>query len=128
MALTINFIIISIKMLNLGRNFNTRVALSDHERSNCGKNPIYRCQYCDKNYNSAGSLKTHLTIHTAELNYCCTFCAKKFRTKGQLTVHNRSHLNIKAFKCKFENCNSEFAYRESLLTHLSKSIDIKHAH
>lgn len=103
-----------------GRNFNTKVALSDHERSNCGRDPIYKCQYCDKLYQSAGNLKIHLTIHTQELNFLCTFCPKKFRTKGQLTVHNRSHLNIKPFKCKYQDCNAEFAHRESLLTHHSK--------
>ncbi|KAG5667026.1 hypothetical protein PVAND_015028 [Polypedilum vanderplanki] len=108
-----------------GRNFNTKVALSDHERSNCGKNPIYRCQYCDKYYHSAGSLKVHLTIHTAELNFECSFCPKKFRTKGQLTVHNRSHLQIKPFKCTFGNCTAEFAHRQSLETHKSIHTGIK---
>lgn len=103
-----------------GRNFNTKVALSDHERSNCGINPIYKCEYCERFYHSAGSLKVHLTVHSAELNYACTFCEKKFRTKGQLTVHNRIHLMLKPFKCKFQDCKAEFAHRESLLTHHSK--------
>lgn len=103
-----------------GRNFNTKVALSDHERSNCGKNPIYKCEYCERFYHSAGSLKVHLTVHSLELNYMCSFCQKKFRTKGQLTVHNRIHLMLKPFKCKFQDCKAEFAHRESLLTHHSK--------
>ncbi|CAG9803055.1 unnamed protein product [Chironomus riparius] len=108
-----------------GRNFNTKVALSDHERSNCGSNPIYKCEHCGNYYHSAGSLKVHLTVHSAELNYVCSFCQKKFRTKGQLTVHNRIHLMLKPFKCKFQDCKAEFAHRESLLTHHTIHTGIK---
>ncbi|XP_070491850.1 zinc finger protein 420-like [Chironomus tepperi] len=108
-----------------GRNFNTKVALSDHERSDCGANPIYKCEHCERFYHSAGSLKVHMTVHTAELNYQCRFCQKKFRTKGQLTVHNRIHLMLKPFKCKFQDCKAEFAHRESLLTHHTIHTGIK---
>lgn len=103
----------------LGRNFNTKVALSDHERSNCGKTPIYQCSHCDKNYHSAGSLKCHLTIHTNTLEFNCSFCDKKFRTKGQLTIHLRSHTKEKNYKCS--HCPAEFSHRESLLTHNSEN-------
>lgn len=106
-----------------GRNFNTKVALSDHERSDCGKAPIYQCSYCDKNYHSAGSLKCHLTIHTNVLNFPCSFCTKQFRTKGQLTVHLRSHTKEKNYKCS--HCSAEFSHRESLLTHNSKFLFLK---
>lgn len=106
---------------SLGRNFNTRVALSDHERSDCGKAPIYQCTYCDKNYHSAGSLKCHLTIHSNELEFVCSYCAKQFRTKGQLVVHVRSHTKEKNYKCS--HCSAEFSHRESLLTHNSEFND-----
>lgn len=101
-----------------GRNFNTRTALCDHERSNCGKDPIYKCSYCEKNYHSAGSLKCHMSIHTNNLDFDCNFCDKSFRTKGQLTVHLRSHTKEKNFKCL--HCPAEFSHRESLLTHNSE--------
>lgn len=104
--------------LFIGRNFNTKVALSDHERSDCGKAPIYQCHYCEKNYHSAGSLKFHLTIHTNSLEFHCNFCKKQFRTKGQLKVHERSHTKEKNYKCS--HCPAEFGHRESLLTHNSK--------
>lgn len=101
-----------------GRNFNTRVALSDHERSNCGKDPIYKCNFCDRNYHSSGSLKCHITVHSNSLEFACQFCKKGFRTKGQLTVHLRSHTKEKNFKCL--HCPAEFSHRESLLTHNSE--------
>lgn len=101
-----------------GRSFNSKVALSDHERSNCGQSPIYQCHYCEKNYHSAGSLKCHMTIHTNAMDFECSFCPKQFRTKGQLTVHLRSHTKEKNFKCS--HCPAEFSHRESLLTHNSE--------
>lgn len=121
---TFYFYSISISFAyNLGRSFNTRVALSDHERSNCGKNPIYSCKYCDKKYHSAGSLKCHTTIHTLELNFACDHCPKKFRTKGQLVIHQRTHTKDKPFKCNF--CDASFSHRESLLTHHTTHTGIK---
>lgn len=104
-----------------GRNFNTKVALSDHERSKCGKAPIYQCAYCNKNYHSAGSLKCHVTVHTKALEFGCNYCDKRFRTKGQLTVHLRSHTKEKNYKCSY--CPSEFSHRESLLTHNSELME-----
>lgn len=79
-----------------GRNFGTKVSLHDHERANCGKNPIYACEFCHQNYHSAGSLKVHMTVHTQELPFECEFddCAMKFRTKGQLTIHRRRHTKV----------------------------------
>ncbi|CRL04976.1 CLUMA_CG018193, isoform A [Clunio marinus] len=119
---------LSVKKYNFvcqlcGRNFNTKVALSDHERSNCGKAPLYQCSHCNKNYHSAGSLKCHITVHTNELDFECSYCSKKFRTKGQLTVHLRSHTKEKNFKCL--HCPAEFSHRESLLTHNTIHTGIK---
>lgn len=108
-----------------GRNFNTKMSLSDHERSKCGKKPLYRCEFCDKFYHSAGSLKTHSSIHTLEMKYECSFCDKTFRTNGQLTVHVRIHSGDKPFKCEYSNCTSSFAHRESLITHSSIHTGVK---
>lgn len=43
------------RILFVGRNFSSKVALSDHERSNCGNSPIYKCNVCRKSYHSAGT-------------------------------------------------------------------------
>jgi KRAB domain-containing zinc finger protein len=111
--------------LLIGRNFNTKVALSDHERSDCGKNPIYTCKECNKSFHSAGSLKCHVKIHTREFNFFCEYCSKKFRTKGQLIIHERTHTKEKPFKCQFPNCNASFSHRESILTHNTIHTGIK---
>jgi KRAB domain-containing zinc finger protein len=106
-----------------GRSFCSRVALSDHDRSNCGKNPIYECTVCLRNYHSAGSLKTHMTVHNGQMDFSCQFCSKRFRTKGQVTVHLRSHTKEKNFACS--HCPASFSHRESLLTHNTLHTGIK---
>ncbi|KAJ6642937.1 Zinc finger protein, partial [Pseudolycoriella hygida] len=108
---------------NCGRNFSSKVALSDHERSNCGNSPIYECKICRKSYHSAGSLKTHSTVHSGELPHLCNYCGKAFRTQGQVKIHERKHNGLKPFKCEF--CDKSFAYRESLLTHVSIHTGLK---
>lgn len=50
------------------KTFNSKVALSDHERSICGSKPLYKCKLCQKYYHSGGSLKFHIeTIHMEKL-------------------------------------------------------------
>lgn len=97
--------------------------MSDHERADCGRAPIYKCNDCEKSYHSAGSLKTHQLIHSGDLPHTCKFCGKGFRTQGQVKVHERSHNGEKPFTCDY--CQKKFAHRESLLTHLSLHTGIK---
>ncbi|XP_050072298.1 zinc finger protein 664-like [Anopheles maculipalpis] len=106
-----------------GRKFPSRVTLSDHERAECGKAPIYQCSKCDKRYSSYSSLKIHQTVHENRLPFVCNFCGKKFRTKGQLTVHERGHTGEKPFQC--DQCPRSFPYRQSLLTHMSTHTGVK---
>lgn len=105
-----------------GKICKSNSSLSDHARSNCGRDPIYQCDECDKHFRSMGSLKCHKTIHSQKLDFTCTFCEKRFRTKGQLTVHLRSHTKEKTFHCQL--CPAAFSHRESLITHNSKIINI----
>ncbi|KXJ81347.1 hypothetical protein RP20_CCG020320 [Aedes albopictus] len=106
-----------------GKSFSSRAAVSDHERSNCGRNPLYQCEVCLKNFHTASSLKNHYTLHTDELPYSCQYCGKSYRTKGQVKVHERQHTGEKPFHCEF--CPKSFAHRESLSTHRSSHTGIK---
>lgn len=106
-----------------GKSFSSRAAVSDHERSNCGRNPLYQCEVCLKSFHTASSLKNHYTLHTDELPYSCQYCAKAYRTKGQVKVHERQHTGEKPFHCEF--CPKSFAHRESLSTHRSSHTGVK---
>uniref|UniRef100_A0A182VA67 C2H2-type domain-containing protein n=1 Tax=Anopheles merus TaxID=30066 RepID=A0A182VA67_ANOME len=98
-----------------GKSFPSVTSLSDHERANCGTEPIYQCARCEKHYASYSSLKMHQTVHDNVLPYVCGCCGKAFRTKGQLKVHERAHTGERPFEC--EICSRSFPYRESLMTH-----------
>ncbi|XP_055636893.1 zinc finger protein 624-like [Toxorhynchites rutilus septentrionalis] len=106
-----------------GKQFSTRTAVTDHERANCGKNPLYQCEMCLKNFHSSSSLKNHYTLHTDKFLYSCQFCGKSYRTNGQVKVHERSHTGEKPFACEF--CPKAFAHRESLHTHRSLHTGVK---
>uniref|UniRef100_A0A182T0C2 C2H2-type domain-containing protein n=1 Tax=Anopheles maculatus TaxID=74869 RepID=A0A182T0C2_9DIPT len=106
-----------------GKKFLSRITLSDHERAECGKTPIYACNKCDKHYSSYSSLKMHQTVHENQLPFVCNFCGKKFRTKGQLKVHERGHTGEKPFRC--DKCPRSFPYRQSLQTHMTTHTGVK---
>lgn len=106
-----------------GKSFSSRAAVSDHERSNCGRNPIYTCEICLKSFHTSSSLKNHYSLHSNELPFSCQFCGKSYRTKGQVKVHERQHTGEKPFHCEF--CPKSFAHRESLSTHRSSHTGIK---
>lgn len=108
-----------------GKNYNSRSTLNDHQHSNCGQSPLYKCSYdgCGKAMHSLGSLKTHELIHSGTLAHGCRFCEKRFRTQGQVKVHERSHNGEKPFKCS--ECSKSFAHRESLITHVSVHTGLK---
>ncbi|XP_058820044.1 zinc finger protein 569 [Topomyia yanbarensis] len=106
-----------------GKNFSSRNAVSDHERANCGQDPIYKCEICEKSLHSASSLKHHYTIHTDEYPHSCQYCGKSYRTYGQVKVHERTHTGEKPFVCQY--CSKGFGHRESYHTHLSLHTGIK---
>lgn len=102
---------------------STRSILAEHMKSDCGNNPQYACNVCDKKFHTKSTLNLHKTMHTGELPHSCSFCQKRFRTRGQLTVHTRTHTGEKPFPCKV--CGQRFTHRETLIAHLSRHIDMK---
>ncbi|XP_055593163.1 zinc finger protein 665-like isoform X5 [Uranotaenia lowii] len=106
-----------------GKIFTSKGAVTDHERSNCGRDPFYRCDLCDKYFHTAASLKFHTTIHTNELPFSCQFCGKNFRSRGQVNVHERIHTGVQPYACDY--CPKRFSHRESYMTHISTHTGVK---
>ncbi|XP_055849283.1 zinc finger protein 665 [Episyrphus balteatus] len=106
------------------KSFASRTSLNDHTRSNCGKDPLYRCEICDKKFSTAGILKTHSLLHKDETPYACDKCGKTFKIKAQYKTHIKmKHTDYKPFKC--ELCPKAYPYRESLLTHMTVHTGLK---
>ncbi|XP_065357906.1 zinc finger protein 699 [Calliphora vicina] len=110
--------------MKCGKKFLGRTQLTDHERSDCGRLPLYQCQECGKCLTTAGILKTHMLLHNDARPYQCDKCGKTFKIKAQYKTHIKyAHTDEKRFKCHL--CPKEYPYRESLLTHMSVHTGIK---
>lgn len=83
-----------------GKKFMGRTQLTDHERSDCGRVPLYQCQECGKCLTTAGILKTHMLLHDDARPYQCDQCGKTFKIKAQYKTHIKyAHTDDKRFKC-----------------------------
>lgn len=48
---------------------------------------MHKCQVCNKDFASRGSLKVHFRLHTNERPYVCNVCSESFRSSGQMKHH-----------------------------------------
>lgn len=48
---------------------------------------MHKCQVCNKDFASRGSLKVHFRLHTNERPYVCGICTESFRSSGLLRHH-----------------------------------------
>lgn len=106
-----------------GMSFGNRTYLNDHEKSDCGRVPIYKCEECGKTTSTKGSLKTHMKIHTGAKDYACNLCEKRFFSKTYLTVHIRTHTGEKPFQCDY--CERRFVDKNSKKLHSAVHTGIK---
>ncbi|KAL5279740.1 hypothetical protein ACFFRR_004001 [Megaselia abdita] len=101
-----------------GKRFGSRTYLDNHERSDCGTNPIYKCTVCGKGFSTAGILKTHQLLHKDDTPFICHICGKPFKVQSQYKTHIRiRHTDEKPFKC--ELCPKAYPYRQSLFCHMT---------
>ncbi|CAG9801424.1 unnamed protein product [Chironomus riparius] len=68
----------------------------------------FKCNDCNKCFNSRTALGYHLKTHSSERRYVCDQCGKKFLTNGALKVHLRLHTNDRPYKCNFPDCGKSF--------------------
>lgn len=52
---------------------------------------MFVCDYCNKNFCSEATLKTHMVVHSDIKNYSCHICGKTFKLKLTLSKHLRFH-------------------------------------
>lgn len=108
-----------------GRKFVARNALENHEQSNCGQSPIYKCDFpnCNKALHSRGSLKSHKLIHFDDFPFECNHCKKRFRTKHETKKHERIHSGKKnSYICT--KCGQGFESSDARADH--EQVDCDH--
>lgn len=104
--------------------FSNKKYLDDHEQSDCGRLPRYKCDECGKCLATKSSLKIHTMMHSDVRNFACNFCGKTFRHSGGLQLHIRyQHTNERPFKC--DNCEKKFVDLPSLKVHMTIHTGIK---
>lgn len=107
-----------------GKRFTQNNYLENHELSDCGRTPRYKCDVCGKCVSTKGSLKSHMMVHSGEKNFTCSFCGKAFRYNTALLLHTRyQHTNERPYKC--DNCEKSFVDLTSLKVHQTIHTGIK---
>ncbi|XP_002737161.1 uncharacterized protein LOC100376678 [Saccoglossus kowalevskii] len=88
---------------------------------------IYPCEFCEKVFNRARSLRVHLETHRTEKNFLCDECGKAFKSQTRLRVHRRVHRNkiFKCIQCDFQsNINAAIHAHRQMHTQGSVLCDI----
>lgn len=116
-------LILSNFRLRTGTTFVNKSSLINHENSDCGRSPIYKCNQCGKLLHSSYTLRTHQFIHADEKSHLCTYCGKACRTKSHLKTHTRIHTGEKPYKCAY--CERRFCDRSTKFTHETTHTGIK---
>ncbi|KAK7082087.1 hypothetical protein SK128_007406, partial [Halocaridina rubra] len=92
---------------------NLRKHLHKHEHSKG-----HKCSLCPAVFSSKGALAEHFLYHIADGNtYSCPVCERKFTDPGNLRSHLRIHSDEMQFNCKL--CNISFEGSEQLEKHKS---------
>ncbi|XP_055678695.1 uncharacterized protein LOC129787268 [Lutzomyia longipalpis] len=88
------------------------------------KKETVACHICHKHYLKT-SIKTHLMIHTEQVNFECSICNKTFSTKWNLKMHKWIHASRSAMPFKCPTCPKAFIRQSDLQDHLNRHKSIK---
>ena len=106
-TLKINFDTLADKYEDLETKYKECMSMSK-QRSN------YKCNKCDKEFQSHRELKGHTRIqHSSIGQFQCDVCDKLFDEEWKFNAHTKSH---KLFPC--EHCDKKFKYQETRSRHI----------
>lgn len=76
----------------------------------------YRCEVCDKTFQSKSNLVRHVALHTTERPFACDRCEKTFSRKEHLQRHVIGHTGIRPFRCPY--CKRTFVEQNQQRRHV----------
>lgn len=80
---------------------------------------LYKCNLCNKLYNSKGNLNSHLNRQIkCNETYKCNKCNREFHTIDNLKKHENQKINCINQKFKCNKCNKFFTCNRNLVKHL----------
>ncbi|XP_031571581.1 zinc finger protein 571-like isoform X2 [Actinia tenebrosa] len=97
------------------KEFDTSAALERHRRSHSGERP-YKCKICGWGFNLSGNLNQHMAIHQKVKPFKCVYCGKTFARSNVLKAHVRCHTGERPYQC--ELCGAKFIIPHNLKKHL----------
>lgn len=104
-----------------GKPFKSKALLNHHIKYQHTKVGTFRCEPCNKYFNTEQKYKNHIkhsTKHKVEDNTpaaFCEICGKGYKTERVLREHLRTHSDEKPFKCQI--CGAAFKQLVILRTH-----------
>ncbi|XP_028282267.1 zinc finger protein 208 [Parambassis ranga] len=92
--------------------FRPRLSDSNIDKSRHGN---YRCEICNRSFNSLQSLHRHQQYRNTERGYKCTLCCKIFEDRQDLKKHLQDHVR-ESFHC-CDHCGKRFLKVDALNAH-----------
>ncbi|KAJ1471477.1 hypothetical protein T484DRAFT_1977699 [Baffinella frigidus] len=89
------------------------------ERKNVDK--AHGCLYCAKSFDTKSALSTHERVHTGAKPFSCEDCGKGFSQKCNLQNHLKTHSGVKDYVCHEAGCGKAFSDPSNLKQHLEKT-------
>ncbi|XP_065365692.1 zinc finger protein 208-like [Calliphora vicina] len=100
------------------KGFDSEEFYIKHYNLHLGIKP-FQCNQCEKAFESRYCLKQHLISHSKESPYSCTICGNNFRRKSILKQHHqRIHMGEKPHKCR--HCIRAFSLESDLKKHTKR--------
>ena len=97
------------------RVFPRASSLRTHSRTHKGKNS-FKCPQCKKTFSTLSTLRRHCSTHSQPRPHQCPHCEKAFAKKSDLIRHFRCHSGERPYQCP--HCEKAFSQSGNLQEHI----------
>ncbi|XP_055845291.1 gastrula zinc finger protein XlCGF8.2DB-like [Episyrphus balteatus] len=104
-----------------GKSYRLRHHLIVHQKQKHENKRDFKCNKCDRAFNTKSFLNTHKLSHSKERKHVCSTCGTGFVWKKNFVQHVKLHSDTKDYEC--ELCGKTFAQKAGLITHKKSHLD-----